>query len=226
MKQPAVAKAQAKTIFIVDDHFLVREGLNKLISRQADMEVCGEAESAEEALALIAQRRPTLVIVDLALKGGSGLDLIKDLCFRFPDILILVLSMYPEKVAGERALRAGALGYLSKQDGPQAVIVAIRKVLDGQMFMSPALEGVLLEKIVGRREPQGHPGVAQLSDCELEAFILIAQGLNIVQIAERLGLARTTVAARCRRIREKLGAETFAKLVQQAVLWANGQSLP
>lgn len=224
MKQPESAR-QTRNILLVDDHFLVREGLAKLIARQGDLQVCGEAESADQALDLAARHKPDLAIVDLALKGRDGLELIKDLQAQFPDVLILVLSMYDEKLSAERTIRSGARGYVSKQEGPEAVISAIRQVLDGQIRLSPSMQSQMMLRMVGRVEQDSPGAVDQLSDGELEVFKLIAQGLSIQDIAARIGASRRAVQARCSRIKEKLRVESSNQLVQQAVLWAKEQSL-
>jgi DNA-binding NarL/FixJ family response regulator len=213
-------------ILIVDDHPVVREGLLRRINRQPDLVVCGEVGAAAEAMKAIAAGRPDLAIVDLTLQDKSGLELIKDIQTRYPRLPVLVLSMHDEKVYAPRALRAGARGYIMKQEAPEHVIEAVRRVLGGQVYLSEKMAARLLGTFVAGRPPAAASPVESLSDRELEVFELIGSGLGSRQIAERLHVSIKTVGAYKLRIKEKLQLESAAELTQQAFLWVHKQAAP
>jgi DNA-binding NarL/FixJ family response regulator len=207
-------------ILIVDDHPVVREGLAVQILAQPDLEVCGEAEDVAGALALAETARPDVAVIDISLKTGSGIDLIKRLQARDASIRLLVWSMHPEGLYAERALRAGALGYVHKGRATRDILAAIRSVLAGKVFLSEELSAKLLGRLVGgAARAVERPAVEGLSDRELEAFGLMGQGLATPQIAERMHVSPKTVETYRARIKEKLGLSTATQVVQRATQW-------
>jgi len=211
--------SQKTKIILVDDHPLVREWLTSLIHQQPDLIVCGEAETAPMALKLMASAKPEVAIVDISLKGGSGLELIKDIKISHPEVAVIVLSMHDERLYAERALRAGARGYIMKRETARNVIAAIRRVLEGKLYLSEKLSAWFAEKFVdGPASAFGSP-VEQLSDRELEVFQLLGEGQETRQIAESLHLSMKTVQAYCSRIKEKLKLANATELLREAIRW-------
>jgi len=204
-------------VLIVDDHPLVREGLGARISAQPDMRVCGEAAGVDEALALVDTTAPELVIVDLALKDGHGLNLIKKVIQRSPTTKVLVVSAYDDALFAERALRAGALGYINKQEAQNNVIEALRTVLRGGCYLSAEMTRRLVKHTAGRRTELR--GIEGLSDRELEVFEQIGRGKSTRSIAQHLHLSIHTIESYRENIRDKLALRDGAELVQQAVQW-------
>jgi DNA-binding NarL/FixJ family response regulator len=215
-----VDKSQSR-IFLVDDHPLVREWLTTLINQQKDLVVCGEAENAAQALTGIAATAPDLAIVDISLNAASGLELIKDLRLQFPAVAPLVLSMHEEELYAERAMRAGARGYVRKRQTSKHILTAIRQVLEGGIYVSEKLSNSMALKFLKGQESVGVAGerVEQLSDRELQVFHLLGQGRSTSEIASELNLSLKTVQAYCVRAKEKLGLTTAAELVREAILW-------
>lgn len=208
-------------ILVVDDHPLVRLGFSQLLSDEDDLVVCGEAESAAEALDLVTQLEPDLLVVDISLKGTSGLELIKQIRSRRPGAAMLVCSMHDESLFAERALRAGANGYIGKREAPDDLVSAVRAVLAGKKYLSP--------RFAARLEAAGFDGggdlpepVALLSDRELEVFDLIGRGVGTREIAERLGIAVKTVETYRENIKEKLMIDSGPELARRAVAWVLG----
>ncbi len=210
-------------VLIVDDHPIVREGLTRRINRQSDMAVCGEADGAAQALHLLSECQPDLVVVDLTLQDRGGLELIKDLQVRRPKLPILVLSMHDETVYAERALRAGAKGYIMKQEATDHVVEAIRRVREGGVYLSERMSARLLGTFVAAEASPAQSPVERLSDRELEVFQLIGQGQGSRQIAERLHVSIKTVDAYRANIKEKLNISSATELVHQAFLWVQKQ---
>jgi DNA-binding NarL/FixJ family response regulator len=208
-----------KTILIVDDHPVLRRGLSALIESEPDLAVGGEAATCVAALDAIRTTEPDLVIVDLALGASDGLDLIKDMRKRHPAIPALVLSMQDEAVYAERALRAGAKGFVTKQELDETVLIAIRRVLDGDLYMSDQLETRLAARFVGGRTLDTASTLGALSDRELQVFRLIGQGRTTRQIAETLHLSIKTIESHREHIKNKLTIETAAELAQRATQW-------
>ena len=208
-------------IFLVDDHPLVREWLTNLINQQQDLVVCGEAENAAQALAGMAAAAPNLVIVDISLNAASGLELVKDLRLQYPAVAPLVLSMHEEDLYAERAMRAGAMGYVRKRETSKNILAAIRRVLEGGIYVSEKLSKSMALKFLKGQEGTGLPRsrVEELSDRELQVFHFLGQGKSTSQIAEELHLSLKTVQAYCVRAKEKLGLSTAAELVREAILW-------
>jgi len=206
-------------IFLVDDHPLVREWLANLIHQQPDLVVCGESEDAPQALQEISIAKPDVAIVDISLKRGSGIELIKNLKAQHPGVAIIVLSMHDERLYAERALRAGARGYIMKSETAKKVITAIRQVLDGKIYMSESLAAVFAEKFVDGRLLTSGSLVERLSDRELEAFQLLGNGYETRQVAEMMKVSMKTVQAHCAHIKEKLKLTNAAELLREAVRW-------
>ncbi len=213
-------KRNRARVLIVDDHPAVREALALRIGRQADLEVCGEAGDVGEALALVADTEPDLAVVDISLKTGNGIDLIKRIRARNERVRILVWSMHSESLYAERALRAGALGYIDKDQATEQIVEAIRRVLQGKVYLSDALAERLLQRAVGAgRQEAAHSAIDTLSDRELEVFRLIGRGVKTVEIAERLHLSVKTIETYRDRIRQKLGVDDGTRLAHQATQW-------
>lgn len=211
------------TVFLVDDHPLVREWLTNLIHQQPDLVVCGEAESAPAALQAINRLKPDVAIVDISLTNSSGLELIKGITAAQPRVAIIVLSMHDERLYAERALRAGARGYIMKRETARKIIAAIRQVLEGKLYMSEALAAILAEKFVDGRTTMESP-VEQLSDRELEVFELLGEGYDTRRIAESLHVSMKTVQAYCARIKEKLKLANATELLAAAIRWHERRS--
>jgi DNA-binding NarL/FixJ family response regulator len=214
-------------IFLVDDHPLVREWMTNLINQQEDLEVCGEAEDAKSALAGIAGMAPQLAIIDISLNAASGLELLKDLRLQHPSVASIVLSMHEEELYAERAMRAGARGYVRKRETSKNILAAIRRVLEGGIYVSEKLSNAMALKFLRGQEAVGVAAsrIEQLSDRELEVFRMLGQGLSTSQIAEQLHISLKTVQAYCVRAKEKLGLATAAELVREAILWEESAHL-
>lgn len=209
---------QPTRILIVDDHPLVREGLTMRLSRHPDLQVCGEAATEEEALASIEQKVPDLVLVDISLKGGSGIELLKKIKSQHPSVKTLVISGFDESLYAERALRAGALGYLNKQESNDKLLEAIHTVLAGQRFVSPAIAQRLLGQALGDANQTKSP-IDRLSDRELQIFRMIGQGLSTSVIAERLFISTHTIDTHRENLKHKLSLATGGELTRLAVQW-------
>ena len=210
-------------VFLVDDHPLVRESLASLIERQPGLTVCGEAGDADAALAAIGGARPDVAIVDLSLGGRPGLELVRDLKQMHPSVAVLVLSMHDENLYAERALRAGARGYVMKREATRTVIDAIRCLLDGRVYLSARMATALATKFVGGAPATPESPVTRLSDRELEVFRLLGQGMATRQIADALHVSAKTVQAFCARIKEKLGLSSSTELLREAIRWSEEQ---
>jgi len=205
-------------VLLVDDHPLVREGLANLIHQQPDLEVCGEAASEPQALQLIGSVQPDIAVVDISLENGSGLELMKSIKAMHPAVAMLALSMHDESLYAERALRAGARGYLMKREAAKKVIQGIRAVLAGQVFVSEKISALMAERFVEGRSAGASP-VEQLSDRELEVFQLLGRGQSTRQIADHLHVGFKTVQAYCARIKEKLQLPNATELLRAAMQW-------
>src|SRR5215469_5884907 len=202
-------------IFLVDDHPLVREWLTNLINEQSDLTVCGEADSGPQALQAIEQIKPDVAIVDIALRDSSGIELIKDLKQICPNVSVLVLSMHEESHYAERALRAGARGYIMKRETTKKVIAAIRQVLSGQLYVSETIAAAMAAQFVAGKSLDAASPAQQLSDRELEVFEMLGQGRGTRQIAESLRVSVKTVQAYCARIKEKLSLASATELLRE-----------
>lgn len=206
-------------IFIVDDHPIVRQGLALLIEPQEDLDVCGEAETVSDAIRGIEQTKPDIVIVDISLRESSGIELIKDIRVRYPDALILVLSMHDESFYAERVLRAGARGYVTKDEAPDKILSAIRRILGGEIYLSDKMSSKMLCKLVESHTGTSGMSVECLSDRELQVFELIGQGIGTRNIASSLHLSTKTIESHRERIKKKLKLDNASKLLQHAIQW-------
>ena len=219
--QASLDRRGKRTVLIVDDHPIVRQGLAQLIDQEQDLEVCGQAEDAHEAMQAIHACNPDMVIVDISLKDTSGMDLIKDLKVQHPDLPVLTLSMHDEAVYGERALRAGARGYIMKQEATEKVVTAIRRVLAGELYVSDDMAAKMVSKIVGGGMRKTGSPVDCLSDRELEVFRLIGEGFSTREMAEKLHLSVKTIETYRAHIKDKLGFEDANELLRSAIQWVN-----
>jgi DNA-binding NarL/FixJ family response regulator len=208
-----------RRVFIVDDHPIVRQGLALFINREADLTVCGDAEEAGSALQRIQALRPDIVRVDISLNGPDGLDLLKSLRAYDHRLPVLILSMLDETLYAERALRAGASGYIMKQEATEKVLVAIRRILGGGIYVSDRMSGLMMLQFVGGALAPAVSPVAGLTDRELEVFRLIGEGHGTRQIAEDLHISIKTVESYQAHIKEKLSLRNARELVQRAIQW-------
>ena len=219
------ADSQKRRIFIVDDHPLVREWLATLINRQSDLKVCGEAGNASEGLKLIATVKPHVAIVDISMEGGSGIELIKNIKATCPEVVVMVLSMHDELLYRERALRAGARGYVMKREATKTVLQAIRCVLEGKLYLTDKMARKMAGEFVEGKPPATTSPVELLSDRELEVFQLLGRGFSTRQMAGELHVGFRTVQTFCARIKEKLKLPTATELLREAMRWHDSQGL-
>jgi DNA-binding NarL/FixJ family response regulator len=208
-------------ILLVDDHPFVRACFSQLFSLEVDLDTCYEAGDAAEAMKAIEKHKPDLAIVDITLPDTHGLELVKDIRARFPETRILVFSMHDEDVYGQRAIRAGANGYMMKTENPERVVAAVHEVLAGRLAVSDALAQKLLNTMREGKKESSQADLANLSDRELEVFHLVGQGLGTREIAERLHRGVKTIETYRLRIKQKLGIETASELVAIAASWAS-----
>jgi DNA-binding NarL/FixJ family response regulator len=213
------AQTTKKTVLVVDDHPLLRQGLAMLINQQQDMQVCGEAEEAHVAMQCIAQKRPDIMILDISLKGPDGLELLKSIRASDPDLPVLVLSMHDEAIYAERALRARANGYIMKQEATEKVLVALRRILNGDVYLSESMSKKMLQQYIDGAPSMLQSRIAILSDRELEVFRRIGEGRATREIAEELHLSVKTVETYQAHIKEKLSLRSGRELVQHAIQW-------
>jgi DNA-binding NarL/FixJ family response regulator len=206
-------------VLIVDDHPITRAGLVYLINHQPDMTTCAEAENAGRALDAVKDTSPDIALVDITLPGKSGLELIKDIKAIKPELPMLVISMHDESLYAERSLRAGARGYISKHEGGEKLMDAIRQILAGKIYVSEKLAAHIIEIFSGIQSPREHGPIEQLSDREFEVFELLAQGLSSQEIAKQLHLSAKTVDAHRANIKSKLKLKTTSELVAYAARW-------
>lgn|SRR5215831_9705280 len=216
---PSGSVTWKRGVFVVDDHPLVREGLANLINAQHDLVVCGDAEDSAQAIARIGKRQPDVALIDISLKNESGLELVKDLASRFPQVALIVLSMHDEALYAERALRAGARGYVMKREASKNVLASIRRVLDGGVYVSGRIVNRIALRLSSAREAVSSTPVERLSDRELEIFRLLGQGRTTSQIATDLNLSLKTVQAYCARAKEKFGVTSLVELLRAALRW-------
>ncbi len=210
-------RGKKKTVFVVDDHPLLRQGLALLINREQDLMVCGEAEEAQTAMTEIAQKKPDILIADISLNGPDGLDLLKNLRTQYPNLPVLILSMHDESIYAERALRARANGYIMKQEATEKVLVAVRRILGGDIYLSDRMANKLLHQYISGTAADMKTQLSALSDRELEVFRLIGEGRSTRQIAEKLHLSIKTVETYQAHIKEKLSLQSGRELVQHAI---------
>jgi DNA-binding NarL/FixJ family response regulator len=211
----------ARKIFLVEDHPITRAGLCAIINREADLTVCGEADDAPAALSSLASLRPSMLVTDLALKNSNGLELIKNVLALVPNLSILVMSMHDERVYAERALRAGAKGYIMKKEVTERIIPAIRTILGGGIYLSEHMQDNLLSGLLSQRKKEGADfPLDTLSDRELEVFQLIGNGFTTQEIARRLKLSPKTIDSYREHLKIKLNLKNGAELLRHAIRWA------
>lgn len=218
-RRPTPPKGKHR-VLVIDDHPIVRQGLALLINREPDLAVCGLAADTQSAAAQIAEHHPDLIILDISLRtGADGLDLLKQIRARDAELPILVLSMHDESIYAERALRAGASGYIMKQEATELVLTAIRRILDGELYVTERVASRMLRQYARGTSIEARPAVASLSDRELEVFRLIGEGCSTRQIAETLHLSVKTVESYQAHIKEKLALRNARELQHHAIEW-------
>jgi DNA-binding NarL/FixJ family response regulator len=222
--QPTIRKGKAR-VLLVDDHPILRKGLAQMINLEQDLMVCGEAEDAGKAFELVGTLQPDVAVVDISLKTGNGIELVKNVKARYPELPILVLSMHDESLYAERALRAGSLGYIMKEEATEQVLVAIRRVMKGEIFLSEKMKSRMLQQLTtgGRNKVVVSP-IENLTDRELEVFRLIGEGRSTRQIAGELHLSVRTVEAYREYIKSKLNLRNATELVQHAFHWVHHEA--
>lgn len=212
-------------VFIVDDHAVVREGLTKLINQEADMRVCGEAEDGPAAMNRLLTMQPDLAVVDISLAASNGLELIKGMKLRYPAMPVLIFSMHEESIYAERALRAGASGYIMKSEAPTVLITAIRKARQGKIHLSDKMTEQLLYKAIHKHDTGAEDSIGSLSDREFQVFQLIGKGIASRQIAQQLNLSIKTIDAFRENIKRKLGLGSAAELTRYAIECVHSRNL-
>lgn len=222
MDQPSPEKNR---LLIVDDHPLFREGLRQIIERDADLIVCGEAADAAEALQAIPQLKPDLVLVDISLGSGNGVDLIKAIKNQYDELPVLVVSMHDESLYAERSLRAGAMGYVMKHEPGKIVKAAIHKVLGGEIYLSEKMSSAVISRFMRGQGDRPSSPLELLSDRELEVFRLLGQGKGTRQIAQDLDVTITTINSFRNRIKEKLHLKSATEVMLHAIQWSREEAL-
>jgi DNA-binding NarL/FixJ family response regulator len=218
-KERSASRPKRKRILLVDDHPLMRRGQADLLNREPDLEVCGEAGSAREAMEAIAKLKPDLALVDMALPDKDGLELIKDIQALHPGLPVLAMSMQDESLYAARVLRAGGRGYVMKAEGPERLAGAIRTVLSGQVALSPRMSAKVLESMVGPASNSAAGPDAKLTDRELEVLRHFGEGWSTEEIAQRLHLSSKTVEVHRAHIKEKLDLKTAPEFLRFAIRW-------
>jgi DNA-binding NarL/FixJ family response regulator len=221
----STSQAAKCKVLLVEDHPMFRERMALLINKDLGMTVCGEADNIVAAMGIIRESQPDIAIVDISLRGSSGLELIKDIRAQGLSLPVLVLSMHAEELYAERALRAGAKGYIMKSEASSEVLEAIRTVQRGEVYVSRPMVGKILTRLTSITQKSEASGVAALADRELEVFQLIGQGRNTREIAKSLNLGESTIETYRARIREKLGLRNTAELAQRAAQWVTEQDI-
>jgi DNA-binding NarL/FixJ family response regulator len=219
MEQVKNAKKVKKKVLVVDDHPIVRMGLASLVNQEKDLLICGEARNAHEALEAIEELQPDVVIVDISLKGQSGIELVKNINMRYPNLPILVFSIHDESVYSEIVLRAGAKGYIMKQEANEKIITAIHRVLDKEIYLSETIASKILSKYFDRRSGKNGSPIELLTDRELEILRLIGQGYRNKKIAHELCLGVKTVETYRAHIKKKLKLKNSSELIKFAIQW-------
>ncbi|WP_415907186.1 response regulator transcription factor [Oleiharenicola sp. Vm1] len=217
------APAAAKKILLVDDHPITRQGLRTLISQQPGLTVVGESDNAAQAMELATKLEPDIAIVDIALRSANGIELTKNLKAHSPGLLILIVSMHDEDLFAERALRAGARGYLMKHEASEKVVEALEKIAAGELYISERVRARMLSRLVNNRTGEVTSPVESLSDREMEVFQLIGNGYATRQIAERLNLSVKTIDSYREHLKLKLNLDSGADLVRYAIQWVKSQ---
>ena len=221
---PSKREGTARTrVFVVDDHPAIREALTAAIDSKIDMRVIGESATAKQGLRQMERNEPDVAIVDISLEDAHGLDLVEELRSRFPELRIVVFSMYDESVYAERAIRAGASGYVMKSEPTENVVKAIQAVSEGDVYLSQRMSSRILSKVIRQQDYTFRSATEQLTDREMTVFKKLGEGLSVRDIAEELDLSRKTVETYRRRAKEKLGFESVDELLQYAVQWTFGR---
>ena len=216
---------QTTRLLIVDDHPLVRSGIKSIIQLEPDLEVCGEAEDHQTALKVIADMRPDMVLVDISLKNSNGLNLLKDIAQQYPDVMTLAVSMHDEYTYAIRCLKAGARGYIMKQEGTEKIRDAIRCVLSGKTYLSEEMTRNAVEQFSPGRPVPGASPIEALSNRELELFQLTGQGKEIAEIADIMNISPRTVEVHRSHIKKKLGLRTSTDIFQMAYDWLRSNGM-
>ncbi|MDZ4699840.1 MAG: response regulator transcription factor [Rhodothermales bacterium] len=211
-------------VLVVDDHPAIREAIADIIADKMGMELVGQASNADEAFQLVQKMQPDVAVIDISLEDAHGLDLVQNIRAQYPHVQVVVFSMYDESVYAERAIRAGASGYLMKSEPTQSVVEAIRSVMQGEVYLSRRMASRMLSKIATGRSSSPGFAIDQLTDREMAVFQMLGEGFSVQEITQRLNLSRKTVETYRRRVKEKLDFETVAELLQYAVQWRYGQS--
>jgi DNA-binding NarL/FixJ family response regulator len=210
-------------VYLVDDHPAIREAIRDTIETTIDMEICGEASSSDDAFRDIEELRPDVAVVDISLNDAHGLDLVQNVRSQYPDVRMIVFSMYDENVYAERAIRAGAAGYLMKSEPTKNIVEAIRSAHEGEVYLSRKMSSRILNKVAMGRTSEPSFAIDELTDREMAVFQMLGQGYSVQEIQDRLSLSRKTIETYRRRAKEKLGFDTVSELLQYAVQWTYGQ---
>lgn len=221
---PGEAPVARKRILLIDDHPITRQGLKAIIDQQPDLQVCGETDNAAQAIDLGSKLNPDLAVVDISLKTSNGIELTKNLKALRPDLPVLVVSMHDENLYAERAIRAGAMGYVMKQEAGEKVVLAIRRLLQGELFLSDPMRERMLQRFVNKRGEGGQFAIDTLSDREMEVFQLIGNGYSTRQIAEKLNLSTKTIDSYREHLKLKLNLRSGAELVRYAIQWGRSSA--
>lgn len=210
-------------VYMVDDHPAIREAIRDTIESTIDIEICGESSTSDEAFRDIEEVQPDVAIVDISLKDAHGLDLVQNVRAQYPDVRMVVFSMYDENVYAERAIRAGASGYLMKSEPTKNIVEAIRSAHEGEVYLSRKMSSRILNKVAMGRSSEPSFAIDELTDREMAVFQMLGQGYSVQEIQDRLSLSRKTIETYRRRAKEKLGFDTVSELLQYAVQWTYGQ---
>jgi DNA-binding NarL/FixJ family response regulator len=210
-------------VYLVDDHPAIREAIRDTIESTIDMEICGETSSSDEAFREIEELQPDVAVVDISLNDAHGLDLVQNVRSQYPDVRMIVFSMYDENVYAERAIRAGAAGYLMKSEPTKNIVEAVRSAHEGEVYLSRKMSSRILNKVAMGRTSEPSFAIDELTDREMAVFQMLGQGYSVQEIQDRLSLSRKTIETYRRRAKEKLGFDTVSELLQYAVQWTYGQ---
>jgi DNA-binding NarL/FixJ family response regulator len=217
------SKTNKTRVVVIDDHPILRQGISQLINQQSNFTVVGEAADTKKAITLVQQLKPEVIVLDISMNGASGIETAKDIKTLYPTMKILILSMHDENIYGSRALKAGALGYIMKDEPPEKFVQALQKVSSGEVYVSERFGAKLLGNFATGRRDGGSNPVDILSDRELEVFSKIGEGLGTRAIAEMLHLSVKTIESHRAHIKEKLGLESSTELVHFAIKWQQGE---
>jgi len=222
-EEPASNLPPKLKVLLVDDHPITRQGMKALVNQQPNLEVCGEADNAAYAIELVSKLQPDLAIVDIALKTTNGIELTKNIKVQAPNLPVLIVSMHDEGLYAERALRAGAMGYLMKQEAGEKIIQAIQRLLQGEIYLSDKIKEKMLHRFVNKKGDGMVFSIDTLSDREMEVFQLIGNGYSTRQIAQKLNLSSKTIDSYREHLKLKLNLESGAELVRHAIQWARNE---